>query len=143
MSIDVNETKLVNFAMANKARRKIINFLANCDRCFEEIEGITGKGNLEFHLKILQEAGLIELEEGNVKLSEYGKSFLKGQKENTTEEMKDLSQAKPVEIAEIRQLLPCIADSSKFRVIANMTPPLSKILKILEPIFPRGNYSDA
>src|SRR5665811_545236 len=40
------------------------------------------------------------------------------------------------------RLLPCIADSSKFRVIANMTPPLGGILKILEPIFPRGNYSD-
>ena len=142
MSVDVNETKLVNFAMANKARRKIINFLANCDRGFEEIEGITGKGNLEFHLKILQEAGLIELEETNVKLSEDGKNFLKGKKENATEEIKDFSQAKTVEIAEIRQLLPCIADSSKFRVIANMTPPLGGVLKILEPIFPRGNYSD-
>ena len=90
----------------------------------------------------MQEAGLIELEERNVKLSEYGKNFLKGKNENATEEIKDLSQAKPVEIAEIRQLLPCIADSSKFRVIANMTPPLGGILKILEPIFPRGNYSD-
>jgi ArsR family metal-binding transcriptional regulator len=142
MSENADETKLVNFAMANKARRKIINFLTNCDRGVEEIEGITGKGTLEFHLKILQEAGLIELEERNVKLSEYGKNFLKGKNENATEEIKDLSQAKPVEIAEIRQLLPCIADSSKFRVIANMTPPLGGILKILEPIFPRGNYSD-
>ena len=142
MSGNVNETKLVNFTMANKARRKIINFLANCDRGIEEIGGINGKETLDFHLKILQEAGLIELEERNVKLSEYGKNFLKGKKENATEEIKDLSQAKPVEIAEIRQLLPCIADSSKFRVIANMTPPLGGILKILEPIFPRGNYSD-
>lgn len=143
MSGDVNETKLVNFAMANKARRKIINFLENCDRGIEEIEGIIGKGTLEFHLKILQEAGLIELEEGNVRLSEYGKNFLKGKKESVNEEIKDLSQAKPIEIAEIRQLLPCIADSSKFRVIANMAPPPGGILKILEPIFPRGNYSDA
>lgn len=142
MSGNANETKLVNFAMANKARRNIINFLANCDRGIEEIEEITGKGTLDFHLKILQEAGLIELEEKNVTLSEYGKNFLKGKKENATEEIKDLSQAKPVEIAEIRQLLPCIADSSKFRVIANMAPPLGGILKILEPIFPRGNYSD-
>ena len=142
MSGNANETKLVNFAMANKTRRKIINFLANCDRGIEEIEGTNGKETLDFHLKILQEAGLIELEERNVKLSEYGKNFLKGQKENATEEIKDLSQAKPVEIAEIRQLLPCIADSSKFRVIANMAPPLGGILKILEPIFPRGNYSD-
>ncbi len=142
MSGNADETKLVNFAMANKARRKIINFLANCDRGVEEIEGITGKGTLEFHLKILQEAGLIEFEERNIKLSEYGKNFLKGKNENATKEIKDLSQAKPVEIAEIRQLLPCIADSSKFRVIANMTPPLGGILKILEPLFPRGNYSD-
>ena len=137
-----SETKLVNFAMANKARRKIINFLANGDRDIEEIEEIAGKKTLEFHLKILQDAGLIEPEGRDVKLSEYGKNFLKDKNESGTGEIKDLSQAKPVEIAEIRQLLPCIADSSKFRVIANMAPPLGRILKILEPIFPRGNYLD-
>ncbi|MGA9187928.1 MAG: (Fe-S)-binding protein [Methanosarcina sp.] len=142
MTEGTSETKLVNFAMANKARRKIINFLANGDRDIEEIEEIAGKKTLEFHLKILQDAGLIELERRDVKLSEYGKNFLKGKKESGTGEIKDLSQAKPVEIAEIRQLLPCIADSSKFRVIANMAPPLGGILKILEPIFPRGNYLD-
>jgi len=85
---------------------------------------------------------LVELEGKNVKLSEYGKNFLKGKKESGTGEIKDISQAKPVEIAEIRQLLPCIADSSKIMVIANMSPPLGGILKILELIFPRGNYLD-
>jgi ArsR family metal-binding transcriptional regulator len=143
MSGDMNETKVVNFAMANKARRKIVNFLENCDRDTEEIEGIIGKGTLDFHLKILQEAGLIELEEKNVKLSKYGKNFLKSKKENVTKEMKDLSQAKLIEITEIRQFLPCIADSSKLRVTANMAPPLGGALKILEPIFPKGNYSTA
>ena len=142
MPENTDETKLVNFAMANKARRKIINFLANGDRNIEEIEEIVGKSTLDFHLKILQQANLIELEEETVKLSEYGRNFLKSKKEKGTEEIKDLSQAKPVEIVEIRQLLPCIADPSKFRVIANMAPPLGGILKILEPIFPRGNYSD-
>lgn len=38
-----SETKLVNFAMANKTRRKIINFLANGDRDIEKIEEIAGK----------------------------------------------------------------------------------------------------
>jgi ArsR family metal-binding transcriptional regulator len=142
MSGGMSETKLVNFAMANKARRKIINFLANGDSDIEEIEEIAGKKTLEFHLNILQEAGLIELEEGTVKISEYGKNFLKGKQENGTEKIKDLSQAKPVEIAEVRQLLPCIADSTKFRIVANMAPPLGGVLKILEPIFPRCNYSD-
>lgn len=142
MSGSTSETKLINFAMVNKTRRKIINFLANGDRDIEEIEGIIREKMLDFHLKIFPDAGLVELEGKNVKLSEYGKNFLKGKKESGTGEIKDLSQAKPVEIAEIRQLLPCIADSSKFRVIANMSPPLGGILKILEPIFPRGNYLD-
>ncbi len=135
-------TKLVNFAMANTTRRKIINFLANWDKDIEEISGIVGKAMLDFHLKILQQASLIALEEGTVQLSEYGKNFLRSRKEKDAEKIADLSQAKPVEIAGIRQLLPCIVDSSKFRVIANMAPPLGGILKILEPIFPRSNYSD-
>ncbi|WP_240664328.1 (Fe-S)-binding protein [Methanosarcina sp. MSH10X1] len=138
----MSETKLVNFAMANKARRKIINCLADSDRDIEEIEGIVGEKTVDFHLKILHEAGLIELEDKIVKISEHGKNFLKGGKEKGTEETKDLSQAKPVEIAEVRQLLPCIADSTKFRIVANISPPLGRVLKILKPIFPRGNYSD-
>ena len=142
MSGGTIETKLVNFAMANKVRRKIINYLANGDRNIEEIEEIMGTKTPDFHLKILHDAGLIELEGRNVKLSELGKNFLKSKKENATEEIKDLSEAKPVEIAEIRQLLPCIADASKFRVIATFDPPLGGALKILEPIFPRSNYLD-
>ena len=46
MSGSTSETKLINFAMANKTRRKIINFLANGDRDIEEIEGIIGEKTL-------------------------------------------------------------------------------------------------
>lgn len=137
-----NEIKLVNNAMANATRRKIMNFLANGERSVEEIRGEAGKSMLDFHLKLLQQANLIESGEGSVKLSEYGKNFLKEKEEKNTEKSTDLSQAKPVEIAEIRQLLPCIADPSKFRVIANTAPPLGGTLRILEPLFPRGRYSD-
>ena len=63
-----NETKLVNFAMANGTRWKIINFLANGCKSTGKIGEIIGKATLDFHLKILQKAGLIELEEGIVKL---------------------------------------------------------------------------
>ena len=142
MSENMSDTKLVNFTMANATRRKIINFLADGDKNTGEIGGIVGKAMLDFHLNILQQASLIELEEETVKLSEYGRNFLKSKKETGVEENADLSQAKPVEIAEVRQLLPCIADSSKFRVIANMAPAPGGILKVLEPLFPRGNYSD-
>jgi ArsR family metal-binding transcriptional regulator len=140
---NTNETKLVNFAMANAARRKIINFLEEGDKNIEEIKGINGDATLDFHLKILQQANLIELEEETVKLNEYGKKFLKKKKiEKSIEKPAALSTAKPVEIADVRQLLPCIADSSKFRAVADMEPPPGEILKILEPLFPRGKYSD-
>ncbi|AKB33887.1 hypothetical protein MSSIH_3197 [Methanosarcina siciliae HI350] len=142
MSENPNETKLVNFAMANGTRRKIINFLADGCRSTGEIGERIGKATLDFHLRILQQAGLIELEEETVKLSEYGKSFLKNKTEKVEEKTADFSQAKPIEIARIRQLSPCIADSSRLRVSANMTPPLGGILKLLEPLFPRSNYSD-
>jgi ArsR family metal-binding transcriptional regulator len=137
-----NEIKLVNNAMSNVTRRKIMNFLADGDRTVEEIGGDVGKAMLDFHLKVLQQASLIELGEGTAKLSEYGRNFLKGKEDKGEEKHADLSQAKPVEIVEVRQLLPCIADSSKFRVIANMTPPLGGTLRVLEPLFPRGRYSD-
>ena len=137
-----SEIKLVNNAMSNATRRKIMNFLAEGDRNIEEIEGAVGKTMLDFHLKLLQQASLIEIEEKTIKISEYGRNFLKGKEESSKEKTSDLSQAKPVEIVEVRQLLPCIADSSKFRVIANMAPSLGGALMIFEPLFPRGRYSD-
>ena len=136
-----NEIKLVNNAMSNATRRKIMNFLSSGDKSTEEIGGEVGKTMLDFHLKLLQQASLIEIEEGTVKLSEYGKNFLKDKEEKGTDKTADLSTVKPVEVTEVRQLLPCIADSSKFRVIANMAPPLGGALKVLEPLFPRGRYS--
>ncbi|MCC4769172.1 helix-turn-helix domain-containing protein [Methanosarcina sp. DH2] len=137
-----NETKLVNFAMANSTRRKIINFLENGSRSTGEIGEIIGEATLDFHLRILQQAGLAELEEETVKLSEYGKKFLKNKTGKAEERTADFSQARPVEIVEIRQLSPCIVDSSKLRASANMVPPPGGILKLLEPLFPRSNYSD-
>ncbi len=137
-----NEIKLVNNAMSNVTRRKIMNFLSTGDKSTEEIGGEVGKSMLDFHLKLLQQASLIEMGEGTVKLSEYGRNFLKEKEEKSTDKTADLSQAKQIDVTEVRQLLPCIADSSKFRVIANIAPPLGGTLKVFEPLFPRGKYSD-
>ena len=137
-----NEIKLVNNAMANAIRRKIMNFLAVGDKNTEEIASEVGKAMLDFHLNVLQQASLIEMEGSNVRLSEYGRNFLKDKSDKSAEKTVDLSQTKPIEIVEVRQLLPCIADSSKFRVIANIAPPLGGTLKVFEPLFSRGRYSD-
>ena len=137
-----NEIKLVNNAMANATRRKIMNFLADGDKNTEKIVGEVGKAMFDFHLNVLQQASLIEIEGSNVRLSEYGRNFLKDKAGKSAEKTADLSQTKPIEIVEVRQLLPCIADSSKFRVIANIAPPLGGTLKVFEPLFSRGRYSD-
>ncbi len=142
MPVNPNEIKLVNNAMANITRQKIMNFLSSGNKSTEEIGGEIGKSTFDFHLKLLKKANLIEIEEGTVKLSEYGKDFLKDKEEKSADKTSDLSQAKPIEIAEIRQILHCIADSSKFRVIANIAPPLGGSLRFLEPLFPRSRYSD-
>ena len=62
--------------------------------------------------------------------------------EKHAESKKDLSGTKPLQVMEIRQLLPCIADESKFRIIARFEPPLGGALKLLEPLFPRARYSE-
>ncbi len=142
MPVDPNEIKLVNNAMANITRQKIMNLLSSGNKSAEEIGGEIGKSVFDFHLKLLKKANLIEIEEGTVKLSEYGKKFLKDKEEKSADKTSDLSQTKPIEIAEIRQILHCIADSSRFRVIANIAPPLGGSLRFLEPLFPRSRYSD-
>ncbi len=139
---DPKEIKLVNNALANGTRRKVMNFLVEGDRTIEEIGEVVGKAMLDYHLKLLQQAGLINLEEGSVSLSEYGRNFIEEKAGERAEKTRDLSGAKPVEIAELRQLLPCIADPTKFRIIANMAPPLGGALGTLEPLFPRSRYSE-
>ena len=136
------EIKMVSNAMANAPRRKMMAFLADGEKTVEEIEEALGKSMLDYHLKILEGAGLIVTEERKAKLSEFGKNFMEGKSEKQPEKAADLSRAKPVEITEVRQLLPCIADSTKFRIIANMAPPLGGALKALEPLFTRGRYSE-
>lgn len=142
MSVNPDEIKLVNNVMANVTRQKIMNFLSSGNKSNGEIGGELGKTAFDSHLKLLQKANLIEIEDETVKLSEYGREFLKDKEGKSGDKTEDLSQAKPIEIAEIRQLFHCIADSSKFRVIANMDPPLGRDLRFLEPLFPGSRYSD-
>jgi ArsR family metal-binding transcriptional regulator len=136
------DIKMVSNAMANAPRRKMMSFLAGGEKTVGEIGEAVGKSMLDYHLKILEGAGLIETKEGKVKLSEFGKNFMEEKSERQPTKATDLSNAKPVEITEVRQLLPCIADSTKFRIIAKMAPPLEGALKVLEPLFARGRYSE-
>jgi ArsR family metal-binding transcriptional regulator len=84
----------------------------------------------------------MELKEGTARLSEHIRKLLKNKTEKDEEKITDLSQTKPVEITGIRKLMPCTADPSMSRIVANMTPPLGGALKILEPLFTRSKYVD-
>jgi ArsR family metal-binding transcriptional regulator len=136
------DVKLVSNAMANATRRKIMAKLVESSSTNEEIAKVAGASMLDYHLQILQQAGLVDIKENMISLTEFGKNFMESKDEKPAEVKKDLAGTKPLEVTEIRQLLPCIADTSKFRIIARMEPPLGGALKLLEPLFPRARYSD-
>jgi ArsR family metal-binding transcriptional regulator len=136
------DVKLVSNAMANATRRKIMAMLVETNRTQEEISKFVGPAMLEYHLQMLQQAGLVEIKERTAVLTDFGKNFMDSKSEKPAESRKDLAGTMPVEIVEVRQLLPCIADTSKFRIIARVSPPLGGALKLLEPLFPRARYSE-
>lgn len=84
----------------------------------------------------------MKLKEGTVRISEHIKKFLKDKTEKDEEKIVDFSQVKPVKITDIRKLMPCTADPSMSRIVANMIPPLGGALKLLLPLFPRCRYID-
>jgi len=136
------EVKLVSNAMANATRRKIMAMLVEKERTREDIEQAAGGSMLDYHLQMLQQAGLADMKEGRIILTDFGKNFMETKSENAAEAKKDLAGTRPVEVVQLRQLLPCIADSTKFRIIARFEPPLGGALKLLEPLFPRARYSE-
>jgi ArsR family metal-binding transcriptional regulator len=142
MSGSPAEVKLVSNAMANATRRKIMAMLVENHRKKKEIEKAVGATMLDYHLQMLQQAGLVDLREDTVVLTDFGNNFMESKSEKPSEIKKDLAGTKPIEIAEIRQLLPCIADKTRFRIIAKFSPPLEGALKLLEPLFPRARYSE-
>ncbi|WP_135389037.1 helix-turn-helix domain-containing protein [Methanolobus halotolerans] len=136
------EIKLVSNAMSNAIRRKIMSLLKEESRTREEICKVIGQTMLDYHLQILQQAELIVNNNELLDLTDFGKNLLESKEEKSVDSKNDLSGTKPVDIVEIRQLLPCIADKSKYRVIARLEPPLGGALKLLEPLFPRARYSE-
>ena len=136
------DVKLVSNAMANATRRKIMAMLVEKERTRDEVEQAAGASMLDYHLQMLQQAGLAEDKEGRIVLTDFGKNFMESKAEKPAEAIKDLAGTKPLQVVELRQLLPCIADTTKFRIIARVSPPLGGALKLLEPLFPRARYSE-
>jgi ArsR family metal-binding transcriptional regulator len=97
---------------------------------------------LDYHLQMLKQAGLVEMKDGAVVLTDFGRSFMESKSAKPMEVKRDLAGTKPIDVAELRQLLPCIADQTKFRIIARFDSPLGGALKLLEPLFPRARYSE-
>lgn len=136
------DVKLVSNAMANATRRKIMAMLVESNRSKAEIAKAIGQSMLDYHLQMLQQAGLIDIKDDALALTDFGKNFMEAKSEKPAEVRKDLSGTPLVQVTEVRQLLPCIADASKFRIIARLEPQLGGSLKLLEPLFPRARYSE-
>ena len=129
-------------AMANATRRKIMAMLVEKERTNEEIEQAVGGTMLDYHLQMLKQAGLADTRGDRVLITDFGKNFMETKSDKPAETKKDLAGTRPLQVVDLRQLLPCIADSSKFRIIARFEPPLEGALKLLGPLFPRARYSD-
>jgi ArsR family metal-binding transcriptional regulator len=136
------DVKLVSNAMTNATRRKIMAMLVEGDRKPEEIEKAIGASMVDYHLQMLQQAGLVLAKDEIVSITDFGKNFMESKAEKPVEAKKDLAGTRPIDVVEVRQLLPCIADKTKFRIIARIEPPLAGALKLLEPLFPRARYSE-
>ena len=66
------DVKLVSNAMANATRRKIMAMLVESNRTQEEISKSVGQSMLDYHLQMLQQAGLIEIKQDAVVLTDFG-----------------------------------------------------------------------
>ncbi len=116
--------------------------LVEKERTNEEIEQAVGGTMLDYHLQMLKQAGLADMREDRVVITDFGTNFMETKSEKPAEAKKSLAGTRPLQVVDLRQLLPCIADSSKFRIIARFEPPLEGALKLLGPLFPRARYSD-
>lgn len=70
------EVKLVSNAMANATRRKIMAMLVEKERTRVEVEQAAGASMLDYHLQMLQQAGLAIIKDGLIVLTDFGKNFM-------------------------------------------------------------------
>ena len=91
------DVKLVSNAMANATRRKIMAMLVEKERTRVEVEQAAGASMLDYHLQMLQQAGLADIKEGVIVLTEFGKNFMETKAEKPAEARKDLSGTAPLQ----------------------------------------------
>src|SRR5271157_6516231 len=66
-----SDVKLVSNAMANATRRKIMAMITESNRTQEEISKSVGPTMLDYHLQMLQQAGLVDMKDGTVILTDF------------------------------------------------------------------------
>jgi DNA-binding transcriptional ArsR family regulator len=78
------EMALVHHALENPIRRKMIILMNEGQLTVAEIARAVGESMLDYHLNRLELAGLVEMHEGHIVLTESGKAYgglVKAQKE--------------------------------------------------------------
>ena len=78
------EMALVHHALENPIRRKMIILMNEGQLTVAEIARAVGESMLDYHLHRLELAGLVEVHEGHIVLTESGKAYgglVKAQKE--------------------------------------------------------------
>lgn len=142
------EVKLVHAATSNKMRRDMLQKLTESDLDFSALKELFKLTDqmLAYHISILERARLIQVSEKagfkTVSLTPIVRSFLEGEFGAKPKEVLSRQEIMHVEIASIKQTLPCIADPGKLRVIAELKPELQSKLKTVRSAFKGARYSD-
>ena len=130
--------KLVSNAMANAMRRKIMAMLVEGNRTKEEIGTAVGQSMLDYHLQMLQQADLVNIKDDAIVLTEFGKNSWRSRPKSRPRSGRTFSGLRPCRSHRSGSLLPCIADASKFRIIARMEPNLGMGPKTIGASFSQG-----
>ncbi|HWQ19865.1 MAG TPA: (Fe-S)-binding protein, partial [Methanotrichaceae archaeon] len=107
----------------------------------EDIARVVGPACLDYHLHLLEGAGLVETRDGSVEMTVNARRLVPYMSVEPFDE-RDLAEARLVEVSDISQLLPCPADPSMFRITARIFPPPGDGIRGLKAVFPRSRYSE-
>jgi ArsR family metal-binding transcriptional regulator len=132
---------LIRNIAANPRRRELAAALAAMAMSRDDLARLDGMSMLDYHLELMEAAGVVEKRDGIVMLTGAGKNLIADNAQSFVPDQKGLSGLKPVSVVEYSSLLPCPKDPSRFRITAKIDPPFDGSLQLLRPLFTRAQYS--
>lgn len=131
----------VKNALANPRRRQIMAMLELGDTNPDKIIGEIGASIPDYHIDVLESAGLIEQRIDVIEMTKLAKG-LANPGNGGSDGGRENSLARPIAITSFSHHLPCPGDQSRFRISARISPRPGNAIELLGQTFPNSLYSD-